>query len=83
MKQDVALITGASQGIGKNIAIKLARNNIHVIIVARNIEKLREAQLEIEKNDGICYLFKCDVTKYQQIKVLVNYSWLKPTSFQY
>ena len=70
MKQDVALITGASQGIGKDIAIKLAHNNIHVIIVARNIEKLRETQLEIEKNNGICHLFECDITKYQKIKLL-------------
>ncbi len=70
MKQDVALITGASQGIGKDIAIKLARNNIHVVIIARNIENLEVVRLEIEKNNGTCNLFQCDITKYEQIKIL-------------
>jgi len=70
MKQNVALITGASQGIGKDIAIKLASNNIHVVIVARNINKLRTVRLEIEKNNGVCSLFQCDVTKYEQIEML-------------
>ena len=70
MKQNVALITGASQGIGKDIAIKLARNNIHVLIVARNIEKLSLVKIEIEKNNGICDLFQCDITNYEQINIL-------------
>lgn len=70
MKRNIALITGASQGIGKEIAIKLARNNIHVVIVARNIEKLGAVKLEIEENNGICNVFQCDITRYEQIKEL-------------
>ncbi len=69
MKQNVALITGASQGIGKDIAIKLACNNIHAVIVARDIKKLGIVRATIEKNNGCCSLFQCDITNYEQIKM--------------
>ncbi|MBA2650637.1 MAG: SDR family oxidoreductase [Legionella sp.] len=70
MNHKVALITGASQGIGKDIAIKLAAKGMHVIIIARNIENLEAVSLEIKKNNGVCTLFQCDITKYEQIKKL-------------
>jgi len=44
-----ALVTGASQGIGKCIAIELARRGLNVILLARSAEKLRAAEQEISK----------------------------------
>ena len=45
----VALVTGASSGIGKDIAIELAKRNYDVILVARDEEKLNELKKNIEK----------------------------------
>lgn len=42
MKKKIALITGASQGIGRGLAEVLAKNNWRVILVARNEEKLKD-----------------------------------------
>ena len=45
-----ALITGASSGIGLEFAKVFAKNNINIIVVARNLEKLNELANEIESN---------------------------------
>ena len=41
-KNRVALVTGSTRGIGKEIAIKLAKNKIHVILLGRTISALEE-----------------------------------------
>lgn len=46
----VAIITGASKGIGRSTALKFAANNYHVALVGRNLEELGQLRLEIEKN---------------------------------
>lgn len=45
----IALITGASSGIGRDLAIELAKNNYDLIIVARNKDRLNEIKKKIEK----------------------------------
>jgi len=46
----VVVITGASSGVGKDAAIELSKNeNYHIVLVARNAEKLNETKQEIEK----------------------------------
>lgn len=52
-----ALVTGASRGIGRAIAVELARWEIPLIIVARDVERLTELATEIET----CYGVKCCV----------------------
>ena len=39
----MVLVTGGSQGMGKSVARQLAGKGAHVIIVARNVERLKEA----------------------------------------
>ena len=46
----IALVTGASSGIGRDIARELAEKGYNLIIVARNIEKLKELKKELEQN---------------------------------
>ena len=48
----VALVTGASQGIGRACALKLASAGIEVAVAARNREKLDELASEIKANGG-------------------------------
>lgn len=49
-KNSTALITGASSGIGKAYAQKLASLGIHLILTARSEQKLNELANELEKN---------------------------------
>jgi 3-oxoacyl-[acyl-carrier protein] reductase len=48
----VALVTGASRGIGAAIARELAKDGLHVVAVARNLEKLQQVCDEIRSQDG-------------------------------
>lgn len=45
----VAIITGASKGIGRSTALKFAANNYNVVLVGRNLEELDQLKLEIEQ----------------------------------
>ena len=48
-KDKVVVITGASSGIGKASAIKFAKKNAKIVLVARRKEKLLQVQTEISK----------------------------------
>lgn len=59
----VALVTGASSGIGKDIAIELAKRNYDVILVARDEAKLNELKKNIEKTYSVkAYIKICDLS---------------------
>jgi 3-oxoacyl-[acyl-carrier protein] reductase len=55
MSGKVAIVTGASQGIGRSTAIRLARDFASIVLVARNREKLEETAAEVKKA-GAAYL---------------------------
>src|SRR5262245_50553083 len=61
----VAVVTGASQGIGQACALKLAQCGASVALVARNKEKLEEVAKEIL---GASRVFPADVENEEQIK---------------
>ena len=50
MKNSVAIVTGASQGIGRSTAIRLAQDFSAVVLVARNAQELEETAAEVRKN---------------------------------
>lgn len=67
----IALVTGASSGIGKDISKELAKRGYNVIIVARSEEKLEEIKEEIEKNYKVkAYVEICDVSVKENCKEL-------------
>ncbi len=64
----VALVTGASQGIGRACAVKLAEAGASVALAARNQEKLEELAKTILANGGQAATFVMDVGDEQQIR---------------
>jgi len=72
MKQKVAIITGASSGIGKKAAEYLAKQNISVMLAARREDELLRLQKKIIEIGGIASLHVADVTSYNQMKMLAE-----------
>jgi 3-oxoacyl-[acyl-carrier protein] reductase len=64
----VALVTGASQGIGRACALALAKAGATVALAARNEEKLKEVAAEIEAAGGKTAAFALDVSSEEAIK---------------
>jgi 3-oxoacyl-[acyl-carrier protein] reductase len=64
----VALVTGASQGIGRSCALKLAAQGASVALAARSQEKLNELVQEITGKGGKAVAFPMDVADEEQIK---------------
>lgn len=86
-KNKIALITGASSGIGRDLAIEFAKKNYDLIVVARSIDKLEELKKKIAKEYNVnVQTYMADVSdenackilhkfvkeKYKNIDVLVN-----------
>ncbi len=67
-KGQVAVVTGASSGLGKQMALALARQGANLVILARRIERLKEFKPELEKaGAGKVLAIKCDVTQTEDI----------------
>jgi NAD(P)-dependent dehydrogenase (short-subunit alcohol dehydrogenase family) len=66
------LITGASAGIGRAAAEKLAAAGAHVVLVARNPEKLTDVQQAIERAGGVAHVFTADLSDLASCDVLVK-----------
>ena len=63
MKNLTALITGAGGGIGKEIAISLAKEGVSVILFGgNNLEKLNKTKQEIQAINGTCHIISGDLT---------------------
>ena len=67
LKGRVAVITGASSGLGKQMAKGFAKQKADLVLIARRIEKLEELKKELEKEDVKVLTLKCDVTKTDEI----------------
>ncbi|MGO9084028.1 MAG: 3-oxoacyl-[acyl-carrier-protein] reductase [Candidatus Sulfotelmatobacter sp.] len=68
----VALVTGASQGIGRGCALRLAKDGAAVAVAARNQEKLNELVGEISAAGGKAAAFPVDVGDEEQVKSAVK-----------
>lgn len=68
----VAFVTGASQGIGRACALKLATAGATVAVAARNQDKLNELVGEITAGGGQAAAFTLDVTAEEQIKTAIK-----------
>ena len=68
----VAIVTGASQGLGRSMAVELARSGAQVACVARNVDKLQETVAAIEAAGGQAKAIACDVRDRSGIDELVD-----------
>ena len=69
LKNRVAVVTGASSGLGRQMAMALARQGASLAILARRIERLEELKPELEKAGAKEVLaVKCDVTSTEEIE---------------
>lgn len=70
--EKVALISGASRGIGREIALKLSNEGLKVILFARNYDELKNLENEINSNGGKAFAFAGDIKKEEDIEKLVQ-----------
>lgn len=61
-----AIVTGASRGIGRAVAIRLSRDH-RVVAIARDKQRLQELNAEITASGGECFLLPLDLTKPAEI----------------
>ena len=67
LKGRVAVITGASSGLGKSMAMAFAKQGANLAILARRLERLEELSHELEKFGVKVLPVKCDVTSTEDI----------------
>lgn len=72
LKDQVALITGASRGIGRGVALRFAKEGMHVALVARNAEGLEETARQCRALGVKAHVLPCDLTDVSRTKGLVN-----------
>ncbi len=95
IKDKVAIVTGASSGIGSATALKLSKSGAKIAIGARRTDRLKELEDKIKENGGEVFSQKLDVTKRDEcesfvkevlekwgsVDILVNNAGLMPLSF--
>lgn len=72
LKNKVAIVTGASSGIGRSCAIELAKEGVKVVIASRNINRCQEVVDEITDIGGEAYAVSVDISKYDQVCEMVR-----------
>lgn len=86
LKGKVAIITGASTGIGKAIALRLAQSGVNLVLCARNEKRLEETATEAKAYGVSTYILKGDLTddeylfsvadkayqKFGKVDILIN-----------
>lgn len=73
LKEKVAVVTGASRGIGKAIALKLASMDMTVIVnYAGSKEKAENVVKEIEEKGGRAEAIQCDVSDFTQCQKMIE-----------
>ena len=68
LSRKIAIVTGASQGIGKTIAIEMAKSGATVFCLARNKEALDATIKTITEEGGNAYAFSCDISNNDDFK---------------
>ena len=62
LQDKIAIVTGASQGIGKTTAELFSKSGAHVVCIARNEEKIKNLANTISKNGHSASYFPCDIS---------------------
>lgn len=72
LEDKIALITGARQGIGKAIALALAKEGARVVISDLNLEDCQKVVAEVEGLGGKALAVKCDVSQKTEVEALIE-----------
>ena len=72
LKNKIALVTGAGKGLGRACALALAEAGANLIIISRTKKDLDQVSKIIKKFKSKCKSYVCDITNYDEIKVIVN-----------
>ena len=72
LSDQIALVTGASQGLGRAVAIALGEAGARVACVARNVDKLNSTVQAITDAGGKAEAFGCDVTDRESVDKVVE-----------
>jgi short-subunit dehydrogenase len=70
LKEQVVVITGASQGIGRETALLMATKGASIVVAARNEQALAELATEVERLGGRAEAVVTDVADYDQVERL-------------
>jgi NADP-dependent 3-hydroxy acid dehydrogenase YdfG len=95
LKNKVAIVTGASSGIGYATSLTLSKAGVRIAVGARRTDRLQELEKQIIKNNGEVFSQKLDVTsksdcdsfvnavvkKWGQVDILINNAGLMPLSY--
>ncbi|MEN3363059.1 MAG: hypothetical protein V7606_333 [Burkholderiales bacterium] len=73
-KGKIALITGASSGLGARFAKVLAEAGAQVVLASRRVERLKELRAEIEAQGGAAHVVALDVTDYASIRSAIAHA---------
>jgi len=63
----IALVTGASRGVGRALALELAREGAHVVLLARTMGALESLDDEISASGGAATLVPCDLADFEAL----------------
>ena len=76
MQGKTALVTGASRGIGRAIAIELAKQGVsHILLIARNLQMLKQTATEIRYYGAQAIPLSVDLTEPTAVNIVVAQAW--------
>lgn len=72
LEHRIALVTGASRGLGKAISLELCNEGVTLALIGRDEAKLKETALEAERLGTAAHVFVVDVTQEPQVQALAQ-----------
>ena len=72
LNDKIAIVTGASQGIGKTIALELSKSGAFVYCISRNKKAIESVVNSIIKNGGKSASYACDISDSDNFKDIVE-----------
>ncbi len=91
LNDKVAVVTGASSGIGKSIAEELSKKGCKVALASRSLDKLKEigkglsdsfeVEMDVTSNESVTNAFEKIYDRFGQIDILVNCAGVMPLTY--
>ena len=72
LHNQVAIITGASRGIGREIALSLAKEKVQLVLVARNVGELQSLSSSINRQGGAAIGIQADIADSKAVEALLS-----------